>query len=82
MDMENYPHVTIAEDGRLCSMGQHRPGFLQVLYDALLHLRYNGDVPIYRARMSMEHSMGQCEVSVMIPIRLEEPWSVTVMGVG
>jgi hypothetical protein len=21
MDMDNYPHVTIAEDGRLCSMG-------------------------------------------------------------
>jgi hypothetical protein len=35
MNMENYPHVTIAEDGRLCSTGQHRPGFLRVLYDAL-----------------------------------------------
>jgi hypothetical protein len=75
------PHVTIAEDGRLCSMGQHRPGFPQVLYDALLHLGYNRDVPIYRAHMSMVHSMGQCEVSVMIPIRPEEPWLVTIMGV-
>jgi hypothetical protein len=41
------PHATIADDGRLCSMGQHRSGFPRVLYDALLHLDYNGDVPIY-----------------------------------
>jgi hypothetical protein len=52
-----------------------------VLYDALLHLGYNGDVPIYRARVSMAHSMEQCEVSMMIPIWPEEPWSVTIMGV-
>jgi hypothetical protein len=24
MNMDNYPHVTITEDGRLCSTGQHR----------------------------------------------------------
>jgi hypothetical protein len=29
----------------------------------------------------MAHSMEQCEVSVMISIRPEEPWSVIVMGV-
>jgi hypothetical protein len=38
MNMDNYPHVTIAEDGRLCSMGQHLLGFPHMLYDALLHL--------------------------------------------
>jgi hypothetical protein len=27
MNMNDYPHVSIDEDGRLCSMGQHRPGF-------------------------------------------------------
>jgi hypothetical protein len=42
MNMDTYPHVTIAEDGSLFSMGQHRPGFLQVLYDALRQLGYNG----------------------------------------
>jgi hypothetical protein len=52
-----------------------------VLYDTLLHLGYNGDVSIYRARMYMAHSMGQCEVNVTIPIRPEEPWLVTVMSV-
>jgi hypothetical protein len=45
--MNDYPHVTIAEDGRLCFMGQHHPGFPLVLYDALLHLGYNGDVLVY-----------------------------------
>jgi hypothetical protein len=32
MNMDNYPHVTIAEDGSLCSTGQHRPGFPRMLY--------------------------------------------------
>jgi hypothetical protein len=44
MNMDNYPHVTIAEDGSLCSMGQHRPGFSCMLYDTLLHLGHNEDV--------------------------------------
>jgi hypothetical protein len=55
MNMNNYPHVTIAEDGSLCSTGQHRPGFPRVLYDALRQLGYNGDAPVYRGRMSMAH---------------------------
>jgi hypothetical protein len=68
MDMDNYPHITITEDGRMCSTGQCRLGFPQVLYDVFLHLGYNGDVPIYRACMSMAHSMEQCEINVMISI--------------
>jgi hypothetical protein len=79
MDMRNYPYITITKDGRLRSMGQHRTGFPRVLYDAL-HLGYNGDVPIYHARMSKAHNMEQCEVSVMITIQPEEPWTVTVIG--
>jgi hypothetical protein len=51
-----------------------------VLYDAL-HLGYNGDVPVYRARMSMAHSMDQCEVSVNIPLNPAEPWMATIIGV-
>jgi hypothetical protein len=81
MDMSKYPHITIVEDGGLCSIGHHCPGFLRVLYSALLHLGYNGDVPIYCAHVCMAHRMEQCEVSVMIPIRPEESWSVTIMGV-
>jgi hypothetical protein len=52
-----------------------------MLYDALLHLRYNGAVPVYHARMSMAHSMDQCEVSVTIPLNLTEPWMAIVIGV-
>jgi hypothetical protein len=59
-DMSNYPPVTIAEDERLCSTGQ-------------LDLSYNGDVLVYRPRLSMAHSMEQCEVSVTIPLSPEEP---------
>jgi hypothetical protein len=57
MNMNDYPHVSIAEDGRLYSMGQHHPGFARVLYNVLLHLGYNGDVPVYRCRMSMAHGL-------------------------
>jgi hypothetical protein len=60
MDVSKYPHIAITEDGRLCYMGQHHPGFLLVLYDTLLHLGDNGDVLIYHARMSMARSMEQC----------------------
>jgi hypothetical protein len=52
-----------------------------MLYDALLHLGYNGDVPVYHARMSMAHSMEQCEVSVTIPLNPTEPWMATIIGV-
>jgi hypothetical protein len=55
MNMDNYPHVTIAEDGSLCSTCQHRPGFPRILYDALRQLGYNGDTPVYHGRMSMVH---------------------------
>jgi hypothetical protein len=51
-----------------------------VLYDAFLHLGYNGDVFVYRCRMSMAHGLDRCEVSVMIPLNLTEPWMGTVIG--
>jgi hypothetical protein len=57
MNMRNYPHVTIAEDERLCSTGHHRLGFPRVLYDGILHLSYNRDVLVYCSRMSMAHGL-------------------------
>jgi hypothetical protein len=81
MNMENYPHVTIVEDESLCSKGQHRPGFLRVLYDALRHLGYNEDAPVYRGRMSMDHGQDKCEVNVVIPLNPTEPWVTTINGV-
>jgi hypothetical protein len=48
MELNDYNHFYLTEDGRLCSTGLHYPGFLRVLYDALIHLGYDGDVPVYR----------------------------------
>jgi hypothetical protein len=81
MNMDNYPHVTIPEDGSLCSTGQHRPGFSRVLYNAFRQLGYNGDAPVYRGRMSMAHGQDKREVNVVIPLNPTEPWMATVMGV-
>jgi hypothetical protein len=81
MNMDGYPHVTIAEDGSLCSMSQHRLGFPRVLYDALLQLSYNGDVPIYHGRMSMAHGQDKCEVNVVIPLNPMESWMATIIRV-
>jgi hypothetical protein len=81
MNMNNYPHVTIAADGSLCSTGLHRPGFPRVLYDALRQLGYEGDAPVYRGRMSMAHGQDKCEVNVVIPLNPMEPWMATVIGV-
>ncbi len=81
MNMDNYPHVTIAVDGSLCSTGQHRPGFPRVLYNALRQLSYEGDAPVYRGRMSMGYGQDKCEVNVVIPLNPMEPWMATVIGV-
>jgi hypothetical protein len=81
MNMDNYPHVTITEDGSLCSTGQHHPGFLRMMYEALLHLGHNGDVPVYHGRMSKAHGQDRCEVSVTLPLILTESWGTTVIGV-
>jgi hypothetical protein len=48
-----------------------------VLYDALRQLGYNGDVPVYRGRMSMVHGQDKCEVNVVIPLNLTELWMAT-----
>jgi hypothetical protein len=79
MELNNYPHFDLVEDGTLCSIGQHCPGFLTVLYDALTHLGYDGDAPVYFCRLSTAHGMDQCEVSMMIPFDPTEPWSGSVI---
>jgi hypothetical protein len=52
-----------------------------VLYDALRQLGYDGDAPVYRGCMSMAHGQDKCEVNVVIPLNLMEPWMATVIGV-
>jgi hypothetical protein len=79
MELSDYPHLNLTEDGRLCSTGQHCPGFPRVLYDALVHLGYDGDALVYRCRLTTTHGMDQCEVSVMIPFDPTEPWMGSVI---
>jgi hypothetical protein len=80
MELNDYPHFDLAEDGRLCSKGQHCPRFLRVLYNALIRLGYDRDALVYRCQLSTAHGMDQCEVSVMIPFNPTEPWSGSVIG--
>jgi hypothetical protein len=80
MELNDYLHFDLTKDGRLCFMGQHCPGFTSVLNDALIHLGYDGDAPVYHCRLSTAHGMDQCEVSVMIPFDPTEPWSGSVLG--
>jgi hypothetical protein len=68
MELNDYPHFDLTEDGRPCSIDQHCLGFPRVLYDALIRLGYDGDAPVYRCRLSAAHGMYQCMVGVMIPI--------------
>jgi hypothetical protein len=79
MELNDYPHFDLAEDRRLCSTGQHCPGFLRVLYDALIRLGYDGDAPVYRCQLSRVHDLNRCKVSVMIPFDLVRPWSGSVI---
>jgi hypothetical protein len=80
MELNDYPHFYLADDGRLCSRGQHCLGFLRVLYDALIRLGYDRDAPVYRCRLSRVHNMDTCEVSMTIPFDPMEPCSGSVIG--
>jgi hypothetical protein len=42
IELNDYPHFDLAKDGRLCSTGQHCPGFPRVLYDAFTVLATTG----------------------------------------
>jgi hypothetical protein len=79
MELNDYPHFYFAEDGRLCSMGQHCLGFRRVLYDALISFGYDRDAPVCRCQLSMAHGLDRCEVSVTIPFDPMESWSGSVI---
>jgi hypothetical protein len=81
MELNDYPHFFLAEDGRLCFMGQHCLGFLRVLYDTLLCLGYDRDALIYRCRLSKAHGLDRCKVSMAIPFDPAEPWPGSVIGI-
>jgi hypothetical protein len=49
-----------------------------VLYDTLIRLGYDGEVPIYRCRLSMVDDLNICETSMMIPHNPVDPWTGTI----
>jgi hypothetical protein len=79
MELNDYPHFDLTKDGRLCSTGQHCPGFPRLLYDALIRLGFDGDTPVYRCRLSRVHDLNRCVVSVTIPFDPARPWSGSVI---
>jgi hypothetical protein len=80
MELNDYTHFFLAEDGRLCSTGQHCPEFPRVLYDVLFHLGYDGDAPIYCCQLSKAHDLDKCKVSMMMPFNPTKPWSGSIIG--
>jgi hypothetical protein len=80
MELNDYPHFDLAEDGILCSTGQHCLGFPRVLYDTLIRLSYDGDASVYHCRLSTAHGMDQCEFSVTIPFDPTKLWSGSIIG--
>jgi hypothetical protein len=80
MELNDYPHFCLTNDARLCSTGQHCLSFLRVLYDALIHLGYDRDAPVYRCRLSRVHDLDRCEVSVTIPFDPAERWLESIIS--
>jgi hypothetical protein len=80
MELNDYPHFYLADDGRLCSTSQHCSGFPRVLYDALIHLGYDEDGLVYYCQLSRVHDLDRCGVSVVIPFDPAKPWSGSVIS--
>jgi hypothetical protein len=80
MELNDYPHFCLTEDGRLCSTGAHCLGLPKVLYNALICLGYDRDAPVYCCRLSRVHDLDGCEVSMTIPFDPMQPWLGSVIG--
>jgi hypothetical protein len=79
MELNDYPHFYLTEDGRLCSMGQHCPGFPIVLYDTHPSSLQRGrsGLPFLTV---MVHALERWNVSETILFDPVEPWLGSVIG--
>jgi hypothetical protein len=80
MELNDYPHFYLADDGKLCSTCQHCLWFPRVIYDTLIRLGYDGNARVDHCRLSRDHDLDICEVSVMIPFDPVKPWLGSVIG--
>jgi hypothetical protein len=67
MNMDDYPHCSLGEDGCLRTTGRHRPGFPRLLLSALVRHGYDGLVPVYHCHPFQAHGLNAYEVRVEIP---------------
>jgi hypothetical protein len=72
--MVDYPHCSLSEDSCHRTIGRHSPGFPRVLLCPLVHLGYNGPIPIYRCRPFQAHGLNCSEVWVEIPVNPTALW--------
>jgi hypothetical protein len=80
MNVDDYLHCSLSVDGSLHSMGQHRPGFPRVLWDALIRLGYHWPIPFYHCRPFQAHGFNVCKVRVEIPFDPMMPWMGAIIG--
>jgi hypothetical protein len=50
------------------------------LWDALIRLDYNRDIPLYHCRPIKAHRLDVCEVRVEIPLDPTVPWKGAIVG--
>jgi hypothetical protein len=84
MNMDDYPHCFLSEDGFLCTTGRQCPGFPRVLLSTLVRLGYDGPIPLYHCHPFQAYGLNVCEVScevrVEIPFDPTAPWKGAVVG--
>jgi hypothetical protein len=61
-------------------MGRHCPGFLPVLWSALIRLDYDGPIPIYLCHPFQAHGLNIYDVWVERPVGPTALWKVDIIG--
>jgi hypothetical protein len=80
MNMDDYTHCTLGNDGWLHTTDRHCLGFPRVLLCTLRRHGYDGPIPEYRCMPYQAHGLPCCEVPVEIPVNPEAPWTGMVVG--
>jgi hypothetical protein len=80
MNINDYPHSSLCEDGSLHSTGQHCLGFPRVIWDALIHFGYDGPIPLCHCHPFWAHGLNMCEVKVELPFDPMTPWTGAIVS--
>jgi hypothetical protein len=80
MNMDDYSHCSLGEDGSLHITGRQRLGFPRELLSAIIYLGYNRPILAYRCLPFQAHGLNVCEVGVEIPFVPMSPWTGSVIG--